>query len=272
MSNRIDFCINDSKSALPQYVVEVSKSARAKCVYCKQHVVNSTETTFHDAKIETNDIRIGCISKPRSKKQDWIHLKCFRVPRNVWKDLTDPYNYQLSCAELRSNNALFQGFENLNRQQMTLVVNHITNMSNWENKQYSKETQFVTKYVDGDNKENISNAATTNVSFSDKYRLKEKYRFLVPKPGSRGSKVDCLKKKIFVLNGFFPEVGGGTGSSLGKVKLKSIIESFGGTVTSTLTSNTSCMVMGRERKFFEFGLCWLFIGLCLLVQNLIYST
>jgi len=46
-------------------------------------------------------------------------------------------------------------------------------------------------------------------------------------------------------SGTFPEVGGGVGLNLGKDKLKDIITSFGGKVTSSVSGRTDVVVVGK---------------------------
>jgi NAD-dependent DNA ligase len=116
------------------------------------------------------------------------------------------------------------------------------------------------------NKENTLNTRSTSVVKAEvplSQRLNKRNRFSFPKPDSRGAKVGCLENSIFVLNGHFPEVGGGTRSSMGKEKLNRIIESFGGAVSSTLTSKTSYLIVGHERKYSSSDLslsrCYLYL-------------
>jgi hypothetical protein len=201
---------------------------------------------MNDAIINKNGIRIGCVMKRGGKCMNWIHLKCFRVPSIVWNNLSDPHDYELSSAELRSMNGLFQGLDGLNGRQTILVVNHLTNKNYWETKQGPKDHPVQVNNGNIDNKENNLNTGNVKVSLSPEFRFKERYRFSIPRAKRR--KFNCLRGKTFVLNGVFPEVGGGTRSLLGKEKLKCILESFGGAVSSTLTSLTSYLVTGQERK------------------------
>ena len=55
-----------------------------------------------------------------------------------------------------------------------------------------------------------------------------------------------LKGLTFVLSGIFPEIGGGVGLNIGKEKLKKMLQSFGGRVTSSVTSKTSFLIAGKE--------------------------
>ena len=65
--------------------------------------------------------------------------------------------------------------------------------------------------------------------------------FSVPVPGVDGAVDDenFLKGKTFVMTGVFIEVGGGDDDSVGVENLKSMIESFGGKVTTRFSKNTS---------------------------------
>ena len=58
-----------------------------------------------------------------------------------------------------------------------------------------------------------------------------------------------MQGKKFVLTGIFPEVGGGAGLSLGKVKVTQMIQSFGGTVASSVSGKTSYLMVGKNPGF-----------------------
>ena len=65
--------------------------------------------------------------------------------------------------------------------------------------------------------------------------------FSLPVPGVNGALDDetFLKGKSFIMTGIFIEVGGGDDDSIGVENLKSMIESFGGKVTTRSSKNTS---------------------------------
>ena len=65
--------------------------------------------------------------------------------------------------------------------------------------------------------------------------------YSIPVPGVNGAVDDetFLKGKCFVMTGIFIEVGGGDDDSVGVENLKSMIESFGGKVTTRFSKNTS---------------------------------
>jgi hypothetical protein len=102
-----------------------------------------------------------------------------------------------------------------------------------------------------------------------------KARFVLPRPGVNGAAPGCLEGKTFVLSGIFPEIGGGAGLNLGKDRLKAMIQSFGGRVTSAISGKTSFLVIGRapgESKVSKaryMGLPMIDVGA---LVNLVYGT
>lgn len=65
-------------------------------------------------------------------------------------------------------------------------------------------------------------------------------------PGIDGAIEGRLQDKRFVATGIFPELGGGFGLKVGRDKLKSMIESFGGKVTGSISGKTDYIVLGEE--------------------------
>eukprot|EP00985_Skeletonema_marinoi_P001093 scaffold446_cov142-Skeletonema_marinoi.AAC.1 len=65
-------------------------------------------------------------------------------------------------------------------------------------------------------------------------------------PGEDGTIPDKLLGKQFCLTGLFPELGGGSGLKLGKDKMKELIQSFGGKVTSSISGKTHFVIKGVE--------------------------
>jgi hypothetical protein len=74
----------------------------------------------------------------------------------------------------------------------------------------------------------------------------KKGKFTIPRPGVNGGVAGVLNGKRLVLTGVFPEVGGGTGLTLGKDRTRDMIESFGGKVTSAVSGKTDFLVVGRD--------------------------
>jgi hypothetical protein len=81
---------------------------------------------------------------------------------------------------------------------------------------------------------------------------KAKQKFVTPIPGRDGP-ADALAGKTMVVTGIFPEIGGGSGLDLGKQKLKSILESFGARVTSSVSGMTDILMVGREPGMSKVG-------------------
>jgi len=86
------------------------------------------------------------------------------------------------------------------------------------------------------------NKTTTAISVPGK----QKPGFVIPRPGGNVTLQTMLSGKRFVLTGVFPEVGGGCGLSMGKEKVKAMIESFGGRVTSAVSGKTDALISGKE--------------------------
>ncbi|KAL7435774.1 hypothetical protein ACHAXM_004665 [Skeletonema potamos] len=74
----------------------------------------------------------------------------------------------------------------------------------------------------------------------------KKSKFQMPKPGQNGAIAGVFDGQTMVLTGLFPEVGGGTGLNLGKEKMKSLIENFGGRVTGSVSGKTNFLVVGKD--------------------------
>ena len=66
-----------------------------------------------------------------------------------------------------------------------------------------------------------------------------------------------LDGKRLVLTGVFPELGGGTGLSLGKDRTTAMIESFGGKVTSAVSGKTDFVLVGKDPG--KFSSCFFFL-------------
>jgi hypothetical protein len=91
-----------------------------------------------------------------------------------------------------------------------------------------------------------SSKGTSASSTSTKLQKRGKQAFVVPRPGVGGATADSLYGKTFVLTGLFPEVGGGSGLDMGKDKVKAMVQSFGGRVTSGVSGKTDVLVVGRS--------------------------
>ncbi len=74
----------------------------------------------------------------------------------------------------------------------------------------------------------------------------KKAKFQMPKPGQGLAKAGCMDGLTCVMTGIFPEVGGGAGLTLGKDRVKEMVESFGGRVTSAVSGRTNLLIVGKE--------------------------
>ncbi|KAL7541643.1 hypothetical protein ACHAXR_011088 [Thalassiosira sp. AJA248-18] len=87
---------------------------------------------------------------------------------------------------------------------------------------------------------------TSNTSSAVVPHTGKKAKFTIPRPGVNGGVAGALDDKRFVLTGVFPELGGGAGLSLGKDRTTSMIESFGGRVTSAVSGKTDFVLVGKD--------------------------
>ena len=65
-------------------------------------------------------------------------------------------------------------------------------------------------------------------------------------PDAPGAIPGALRGKRCVLTGIFPELGGGSGLTIGKDNAKRMVESFGGIVTGSISGKTDILVVGRN--------------------------
>jgi hypothetical protein len=95
-------------------------------------------------------------------------------------------------------------------------------------------------------KESIVLVSDSTQSTAVAKKSTQKEYFVIPRPGVNGALANVLDQKKFVLTGIFPEVGGGAGLNLGKDRVKAMIESFGGKITSGISGKTDYLVVGKE--------------------------
>jgi len=88
-------------------------------------------------------------------------------------------------------------------------------------------------------------SATRESSSTTMTNHTNKEKFVIPVPGRDGD-ANVLRGKTCVMTGVFPEVGGGAGLNLGKEKVKAMIESFGGRVTSSISGQTNILIVGKS--------------------------
>jgi hypothetical protein len=204
--------------------------------------------------ISKGDIRVGSLDDKSGTYGRWHHISCWRVPSRVWSGLVEPTNPETCLRDLiRMDEVLLTGLADIDEEHQRVFVRHVMNRSHWAKKYKKKATTTTAKKraaaeepaASGNSKRSKTEedgkpeAASTAL-------INTKQHFQLPRPGADGALEDHLAEKTFVLTGIFPEVGGGRGLSLGKDKVKKMIESFGGRVTSAVSGKTDYLVVGKE--------------------------
>jgi BRCT domain type II-containing protein len=240
---------------IPQSRMERAKSSRSTCTY-------KSKTRPCGAKIPIGEVRIGTWNAETGSYHRWVHLDCWRVPNRVWEGFPSPdsvdftnkvkFGKALACM----NQVLLCGFTELPDYQQEQVLCHVMNKENWAAKRKLKPAAKTGDNIEMKGKEALKMkeaalAATNSSSVSQpKAQLvpsnSSRERFIIPAPGKDGALAGSLARKTVVLTGTFPEVGGGSGLSLGKAKVKAMIESFGGKVTASVSGKTDILVVGKD--------------------------
>lgn len=240
---------------IPQSRMECAKSNRSTCTY-------SSKTRPCGAKIPKGEVRIGTWHAQTGTYHWWVHLACWRVPNRVWAgfpspdsvDFTDKVKFGKALASM--NQVLLCGFTELPVDQQEQVLWHVMNKDNWAAKRYLKPLAMTgataeTKGEEASKTKEATSAATNTSPVSQPGAQlvpsnSARERFIVPVPGKDGALAGSLVGKTVVLTGTFPELGGGSGLSLGKAKVKAMIESFGGKVTGSVSGKTDILVVGKD--------------------------
>ena len=156
------------------------------------------------------------------------------------------------------NADLFQGLEALPEEDKGAFVEHCMDKSNWAAERASKKAKdtvnnakFKSKIGHNLTPEEREEREEQQIAEQSKNRAMvtmdgpKRTHFEMPRPGGAVSNT-ALKGKTVVLTGTFPEVGGGMGLTLGKDRVKSMVESFGGKVTSAISGRTDILIVGKE--------------------------
>jgi hypothetical protein len=255
-----EFYYEAAEEPVPTYRVETAKSGRSTCrqtvkaaVKCrtvslkkKQDEESNEIISRNDAwtKIQKGEIRIGTLFKETGTYTRWVHLRCWRIPSTVWLGLPDPSVCNDPRLFLKSliqmDEMILCGILEMSSEDQMKVARHAMDKTHWANLRKKKRI----KGERGNNKKDQIYDPTSYIAsqLAKKSKKKKtsiaihdptKKHFYIPKPGG-ASDENSLKGKRFVLTGIFPEVGGGGGLSLGKGKVKKMIESFGGVVTGSV--------------------------------------
>ena len=250
-----------AQEAVPMYRVERAKSSRSRC-----HVTGDC--------IEQGELRVGWMNSESGTYGGWVQLKSWRVPNRVWLGLPNPTtcnDVNVFAMALRSMSAvLLSGLGELSGSEMRKVAHLCMNRDNWARKVALKERPLGAVVAGGGG---VSARAAVSASAlasraaaaappasapssskalvpgaapsSDSSALGESRVFVIPKPG-RDGKPHSLAGKTIVMTGIFPEVGGGTGLSIGKDKVTAMLQSFGARVTSAVSGKTDLLLCGKE--------------------------
>ena len=277
-----DFYYAAAEESIPLNIIELAKSGRSACAATSkklsrcflQKTDESTATEEGDStlveKVSTNgsgkvliqkgEIRVGTFNKVSGTYTWFRHLRCWRVPSKVWLGLPDPSenkDVRLFVKSLASMNmVLFTGFDELNTEDQMKVARHVMDKSTWarlikrKSKPESGTSIVVSDHISDEmplssSSSNGSSSSVVAASGRASTELSTRKVFVMPKPGVNGAVGGSLEGKTIVLTGVFPEVGGGAGLSLGKPKVKAMLQSFGARVTGSVSGRTDFLVVGK---------------------------
>ena len=179
---------------------------------------------------------------------------------------------------------LLCGFDELPRKDQAQVIQHVKDKSHWakmtKRRQPKKDSDETSSNETGSQKPVPT--VQTSSAVVPVTAVSQRQNFVVPIPGRDGAIAGSLAGKTVVLTGIFPEgklvkiegmvneswarrlkiskltglmcfcshtdsqVGGGAGLNLGKDKVKRMVESFGGRVTSSVSGKTDILIVGKE--------------------------
>ena len=212
------------------------------------------------AYIDKDVIRVGSLDDTSGSYGRWHHLDCWRVPYRIWAGLTNPADADQVLQDLLyMEEVLLTNLSCLTTEQQQQVVAHVMDKSHWARKTAASKPPPKLRAAAGmvpsdaitmssstivEQSLVVAPDAAQSTTIVKKTTVKE--HFIIPRPGINGAIANVLDQKRFVLTGIFPEVGGGTGLNLGKDRVKAMMESFGGVVTSSVSGKTNYLVVGKE--------------------------
>ncbi|KAJ1424820.1 hypothetical protein B484DRAFT_398175 [Ochromonadaceae sp. CCMP2298] len=242
-----------AEESVPAYRVELAKSNRSAC----KQKGNAKKCHEEPPFIAKGEVRVGSFDKESGAYGRWMHVPCWRVPSAIWLGLPNPdtcQDYaQFEKCLLSMNEVNFCGFSDLSDEDRQVLVAHTMTRDNWAAKR--KPKGLLTDGGDDTggfvgNSSSGSSSSTAIVldtsSSSTQLAAPARMMYVPPKPGVNGAVAGALAGKTVVLTGLFPELGGGTGLSLGKDRAKALVESFGGRVTGSVSGKTNILIVGKE--------------------------
>ena len=256
-----------AQEVVPKYRVERARSSRSRC-----RAQGTARRCSDDDYIEKEALRVGWLDSEAGTYGGWVHLRCWRVPNRVWLGLQrcrpGPTSDQLDrlsvAAALRSMGAvLLSGISELDAADMKEFSHYCSLKANWARRVALKPLSAPAASAGavsapgkpaGAGSAPAGSGASASSSkalvpsaggAAPSSALAASRTFVIPRPG-RDGRPNSLAGKTVVLSGIFPEVGGGTGLSLGKDKVTRMVESFGGRVTSAVSGKTDVLLVGKE--------------------------
>lgn len=272
-----EFYAAAAAEVVPTYRVELARSNRSAC--CQQ----GSAKHCLDPGIDKGEVRIGSLDSEAGTYGRWMHLKCWRVPSKVWLGLPDPTKVldvaRFEAALISMSSVIICGVGDLPAADRRAVAHFCMNKDNWAKLTRRTDPDAVAALLAQGTAQGSAPAtasanggpvkpataggghgalaAATGASDATSLaaRPAQRERFVVPVPGRPGIKgsAHTLAGKTFCLTGTFPELGGGTGLTLGKERTQVMIESFGGRVTTCLSGVTDILVVGKEPGFVKVG-------------------
>lgn len=254
-----EFYAAAADDVVPRHCVELAKSGRAKCkaMGVAKHCA--------DVVIEKGAVRVGTLDPEAGSYGRWVHLDCYRVPSKVWLGIPDPAKCKdVSVFEeclMQMGGVQLAGMAELPPEARKIFAEHVMDKSKWARlqKRKSKPESEATEAAGGaaqPRKRLKTEALASNKggALADEggssgalvTTKAEPTKFVVPVAGQGLAVRSSLQGETVVLTGLFPEVGGGTGLSLGKARTKALVESFGGRVTSSVSGKTTLLVVGKQ--------------------------
>lgn len=228
-----------AKESYATYRLELAKSGRSQCMASKEF-------------IEKGSVRIGFMQTTGSYGR-WVRMQCWRVPSKIWLGLPNPEKVKdgkkFDKALRRMNEVSLSGVGELTKEKRKEVVRYVMDKTHWtfggakdKVKKKSAEPEAAAKGSSASGKKTQSSAASSTALV---VASKQKESFVIPMPG-KGAAKGSLAGQTFTITGVFPEVGGGYGFNLGKDRVKKMITSFGGKVTSSVSNKTTVLVVGKD--------------------------
>ena len=259
-----------AEEPVPLYKVEPAKSGRSKC---KQ--TGSARRCPVDSCIAKGELRVGSLESKSGSYGRWHRLGCWRLPSKIWLGLPDPDvngdAEQFETALLSMNEVLLCGFSELDAELRRAVCDYVMDKGNWARltKRSSQKAESAAAAASAASSSSAGAASSSSAGAGASAGASAsslasvdgasdvvpqgyhapRERFVAPVPGRDGARPHALAGQTVVLTGLFPEVGGGTGLSLGKDRVKAIVASFGGRVTGSISGKTDILIVGKSPGF-----------------------